>query len=93
VLNLIGQDGETLGMDGRQHLGSLAAMTGIEGPGTVLCHQGSLAVPAGLKPVTVDEAGAAEFGWKLLAAEVADPEADWPAHEPINLGRFLSQIV
>jgi uncharacterized cofD-like protein len=92
VLNLIGQDGETLGMDGREHLAALARVARIEGPGKVICHEGLLKVPPGLQPVLVDEAEAAEFGWKMVAADVADPEPEWPAHDPLALGRVLSEL-
>jgi uncharacterized cofD-like protein len=92
VLNLIGQDGETLGMDGRQHLAALSRVARIEGPGRVICHEGPLEVPPGLQPVLVDEAEAAEFGWKVVGAAVADPEPEWPAHDPLALGRVLSDL-
>lgn len=92
VLNLIGQDGETLGMDGPQHLAALAKLAGVEGPGTVLCHDGPITVPAGLKSVNVEQLEAARFGWTLTTADLCDPEPDWPAHEPMALGRALAEL-
>jgi uncharacterized cofD-like protein len=92
VLNLIGQDGETLGMDGPSHLASLAKLAGVEGPGNVLCHEGPISVPNGLEAVTVDQAEAARFGWTLTTADLCDQEPEWPAHEPMALGRILGEL-
>ena len=42
VLNLVTQDGETLGMTGEDHLAALLVRAGIEGPGVVVAHVGDL---------------------------------------------------
>ncbi len=93
VLNLVTQDGETLGLDGEDHLRALSRHAGIEGPGVVVAHLGDLDVPAGHDAVTVTPEAAAEHGWRLLLADVADDTADWPAHDPLKLGRVLEQLV
>jgi uncharacterized cofD-like protein len=91
VLNLLGQDGETLGMNGNDHLAALADMAGIEGPGVAISHVGDLDVPVGLKAVSVDQHDAGRWGWRVVHHDVADPEVEWPAHDPIKLGRVLSE--
>lgn len=93
VLNLVTQDGETLGLDGEDHLRALSRHAGIEGPGVVVAHLGDLDVPPGHDAVTVTSEAAAEHGWRLLLADVADDTADWPAHDPLKLGRVLEQLV
>lgn len=93
VMNLVTQDGETMGMRGEDHLDALATHLGIHGPGTVVAHRGSLAVPHGLKPVTTDLAAAAERGWDLVDDDVADESAEWPRHDPLKLGRVLESLI
>lgn len=93
VLNLIDQDGETLGLDGRAHLEALARTVGLVGPGAIVVHRGPLTVPEGHRRVELDAADAAEFGWRLVEADVADSAADWPSHHPLKLGRVLERIV
>lgn len=91
VLNLIDQDGETLGLDGRAHLEALERTVGLVGPGAIVAHRGPLAVPEGHRRVELDPATAAEFGWRLVEDDVADHGADWPAHDPLKLGRALQR--
>jgi uncharacterized cofD-like protein len=91
VLNLLGQDGETLGMGGNDHLAALADLADIEGPGLVISHSGTLEAPPGLTAVTVDQVDAKRWGWQVLHDDVSDPEAEWPAHDPIKLGRVLTE--
>lgn len=92
VMNLVTQDGETLGMSGEDHLDALATHLGIYGPGTVVVHRGDLEVPKGLSPVNIDLAAAAERGWEVVDADVADGAADWPRHDPMKLGRVLAEL-
>jgi uncharacterized cofD-like protein len=92
VLNLTTQDGETLGMTGAEHLEALHKLTGVEGPGVVVMHDGPLEVPLGHERVTVDAEGAARHGWRVVTANVADPTAAWPAHDPMALGRVLEDL-
>ena len=93
VLNLVTQDGETSGMSGEDHLEALRAHAGIEGPGVVIAHEGELDVPAGHEVVTVDAEAASRYGWRVVHADVADVEADWPAHDPLKLGRALESLL
>lgn len=92
VLNLVTQDGETLGMAGIEHLEALHKHVGIEGPGVVVAHSGDLDVPAGHERVELAEQDAAALGWRVVFADVADETADWPEHDPLKLGRVLEEL-
>ena len=92
ILNLVTQDGETLGMTGEEHLAALRHHAGIEGLGVVVVNDGQLGVPDGHEAVTVDAESAAKFGWRVVFADVVDQEADWPAHDPLKLGRVLENL-
>lgn len=93
VLNLVTQEGETLGMSGKEHIDALAEHVGIEGSGVVVAHDGPLDVPAGHEAVEVSAEDAARHGWELILADVTDERADWPQHEPMKLGRVLEKLV
>ena len=92
VMNLVTQDGETLGMDGTQHLQALHTHVGVMGPGVVVVNEGSLNVPPGHERVWVDSETSSRFGWEVVTADVADERAEWPAHDPLKLGRVLEDI-
>jgi uncharacterized cofD-like protein len=92
VLNLVTQDGETLDMTGADHLQALQAHSGLEGPGVVVVHDGPLVVPAGHTTVTIDADSAAQYGWRVVSANVADTAAEWPGHDPLKLGRVLEDL-
>jgi uncharacterized cofD-like protein len=92
VLNLITQDGETLGMNGSDHVEALAKHVGVAGPGIVVAHDGPLIVPEGHDRVVVDAEDAARHGWRVVFADLADEGADWPEHDPLKLGRVLEKL-
>jgi uncharacterized cofD-like protein len=97
VLNLICQDGETLGLSGAQHLADLAEMGGVKGPGAVVVHDGDLRLPdsSSIPAVTVrlDVDDAMTWGWSIHSADVADHVAEWPEHDPLALGAALSKLI
>jgi uncharacterized cofD-like protein len=97
VLNLICQDGETLGLSGGKHLADLAEVGGVKGPGAVVVHGGDLQMPVSSElpvvAVRLDEEEAMTWGWSVRGADVADHDADWPEHEPIALGGVLHELV
>jgi uncharacterized cofD-like protein len=93
ILNLIAQDGETLGMTGADHLASLSKIAGIEGPGTVVAHIGDMVVPPGLSAVDVSDEEAESWSWTVVRHDVAGEEDGWPAHDPIKLGQALSELI
>lgn len=92
VMNLVTQDGETLGMSGIEHLDALHKHAGIEGPGVVVVHDGPLDVPPGHDRLTLEADEAAAWGWRVVFSDVADERADWPAHDPLKLGRALEDL-
>lgn len=92
VLNLVTQDGETFGMTGEDHLQALERHAGVEGLGVVVVHDGSLDIPHGHQAITVDGEAASRLGWRVVLADVADQEADWPSHDPMKLGRVLENL-
>ena len=92
VLNLVTQDGETLGMTGLEHLEALAEHAGIFGPGIVVVHAGPLETPEGHDRLELAADEAALHGWRVVLADVADDKADWPAHDPLKLGRVLEGL-
>jgi uncharacterized cofD-like protein len=92
VLNLIEQDGETMGMSGNDHLKALAAMAGIGGPGMVVAHKGRLRHPKGLQAVTVQADAALAWGWDVLEDDVVDHLQEWPEHDPQALAHVLSRL-
>ncbi|MGH8870677.1 MAG: gluconeogenesis factor YvcK family protein [Acidimicrobiia bacterium] len=92
VLNLVTQDGETLGMDGAEHLGALAKHVGVTGPGIVVAHDRPLHVPDRHEQVRIDAEDAARHGWRVVFADVANDSADWPEHDPLKLGRVLEKL-
>ena len=92
VLNLVTQDGETLGMNGGEHLEALAKHVGVTGPGIVVAHDGPLVVPDRHEAVRLETEDAARHGWRVVFADVATEKADWPEHDPLKLGRVLEQL-
>lgn len=91
VCNLITQDGETWEMDGATHLETLHSLGGVEGPGTVVVHDGPLEIPAGHSRIDFD--GPMVGSWRIRRADVADPTANWPAHDPFALAQVLESLV
>ena len=89
VCNLTTQDGETLGLDGGEHIAALADIGGVRPPDAVVAHEGPLAVPAGLTRVSLDAGGG---GWILARGDIADPDAPWPQHDPARLGAVLRRL-
>ncbi len=92
VLNLVTQDGETLGMDGAEHLDALVEHVGISGPGIVVAHDGPMTVPEGHARGFIETEDAARSGWRVVCADVGNEQADWPEHDPMKLGRVLETL-
>lgn len=92
VLNLVTQDGETLGMNGADHLDALAKHVGVAGPGVVVAHRGSIEVPTGHEHIMIETEDAARHGWRVVFADVLNEQADWPEHDPLKLGRVLEEL-
>jgi uncharacterized cofD-like protein len=93
VLNLIDQDGETLGLTGADHIQTLASIAGVGGPGSLIVHTGALQVPPGHHAASVDPDIATSWGWDVVEADIADHKADWPEHDSFELGRTLERVL
>lgn len=93
VLNLIDQEGETLGLTGEEHVRALAAIAGVGGPGTIICHEGRLEVPENHAKVSIRPEEAWMWGWDVTAAHLAAKESDWPEHDPSALAKVLGRSV
>ncbi|MFP3915267.1 MAG: uridine diphosphate-N-acetylglucosamine-binding protein YvcK [Actinomycetota bacterium] len=91
VCNLVTQDGETWSLDGPGHIEALSRLGGVEGPGTIVVHDGHLAVPPGHSRIDLSQPPPG--GWEVVRADVADPTADWPAHDPFALAQVLETLV
>lgn len=86
VCNLTTQDGETLGLSGEGHIAALTAIGRVRPPDAIIVHDGPLDVPDGLTRVTFGDAS------EVVRADVADPSADWPQHDPARLGAVLRRL-
>ena len=91
VSNLCTQIEETVGLDGVAHLAALEDV-GVHSGGTIVLDRGGFPVPDGIERVTIDMVEALEYGWALCEADVAVPDAEWPMHDPIRLGRVLADF-
>lgn len=91
VCNLVNQDGETWDLDGPGHVAALSRFGGIDGPGTIVVHDGPLDVPVGHS--RIDFAEPLVGTWGVRRADVADPTADWPAHDPFALSQVLEALM
>jgi uncharacterized cofD-like protein len=91
VLNLIDQEGETLGMSGVDHVRVLASIAGIGGPGVIVEHAGNLDVPPEHSLVSIEPSDAWSWGWDVVGINLAAQEVDWPEHDPAALASVLNR--
>jgi len=92
VGNLITQDGETITMDGLDHLDALLRLTGVRPPGTIVANEQVIDIAPPLQPVVFDADILATYGADLHTADLVDPTQDWPSHDPQKLGGALKAI-
>lgn len=92
VCNLTTQDGETLGMDAARHVQALVRHGGIRAPDVIVAQEGRFAVPGAVEAVTVDEEALERLNVAVERADLADPEAEWPQHDPARLGAVLRRL-
>jgi 2-phospho-L-lactate transferase/gluconeogenesis factor (CofD/UPF0052 family) len=92
VANLITQDGETLGMDGIDHLDALLRLTRVSSPGAILANDTVIDITPPLQRVQFDPDIAATYGTDLIMSDVVDSEADWPSHDRGKLAVALHAI-
>jgi uncharacterized cofD-like protein len=93
VANLITQDGETLGMDGADHIDALLQITGVRPPSTMVANRAPVKVESPVEGVVVDPEVLETYGVDVVLADLVDPRADWPAHDPARLGGVLGRLV
>ncbi|MCB1247318.1 MAG: uridine diphosphate-N-acetylglucosamine-binding protein YvcK [Acidimicrobiia bacterium] len=92
IANLITQDGETIDMDGADHLEALLRLTGVRPPGAIVAHEHAIEIAPPLRPVMFEPEILATYGADLTTADIADRTASWPAHDPDKLGRVLAAL-
>jgi len=92
VANLSIQDAETIGMDAVDHLEALMRLGGIRPPAAIVAEAGPVMVPPPLDPLRVDPEVLATYGVDVLFADLIDPDAAWPQHDPVRLGRALAKL-
>lgn len=93
VANLITQDGETLGMDCADHLQALLEVTGVRQPSTIVANQAEVSVEPPLEALVVEPEVVETYGVDVVLADVVDPGAQWPRHDPARLGGVLARLV
>jgi uncharacterized cofD-like protein len=93
VSNLITQDGETLGLDLMAHVKALMDLAGVRKPDAIVAQSETVDVASPLEPVWVDRDELAAQGFFVEFAELADPAATWPQHDPALLGKALAGLV
>ncbi len=92
VANLITQDGETLGMDCADHLHALLEITGVRQPSTIVANQAELTVDPPLEALVVEPDVVETYGVDVVLADVVDPTAEWPRHDPARLAGVLARL-
>jgi uncharacterized cofD-like protein len=92
VCNLTTQVGETLGMDGADHVVALCRVAGLRPPDVVVANEAPFAVPATVEWVAADRERSQALRSRLEVAALADPAAAWPQHDPARLGAVLRRL-
>ena len=92
IANLITQDGETLGMDGIDHLDAMLRLTGVHPPSAILANNTPIGTTPPLRGVRFDPDITATYGADLFTSDVVDTAANWPSHDPGKLAVALSAI-
>lgn len=92
VANLVTQDGETLGMDGIDHIDALLRLTGVRPPRTIVANGRSMDVALPLKRVEFDRELTATYGADLVLADLVDEGDPRPSHDSKKLGEALRAI-
>lgn len=93
IANIVTQDGETLGMDAVDHLDSLLRTTGVRPPSAIVASDSPVLVAPPLEVVSIDAEAAATYGADVVMADLLDPIAERPSHDPFRLGVVLRGLV
>ena len=92
VCNLTTQDGETLGLDGADHVRALCAVSGMRPPDVMVANDAPFPVPAAVEAIHADRAAIEALGVRLETAGLADAAAPWPQHDAARLGAVLRRL-
>lgn len=92
VGNLITQDGETLGLDGADHLETLLRLTGVRPPSAIIAHEHVIDIAPPLHSVVFDPEVLATYGVDLVTGDLVDGSEAWPSHDPQKLGAVLRAV-
>lgn len=92
VGNLITQDGETLGMDGIDHIDALLRLTGVRPPRTIVANNTYIPVASPLNGIQFDDELAATYGADLVLSDLVDQNETRPSHDPAKLAEALRSI-
>jgi len=92
VGNLITQDGETLGMDGMDHVDALLRLTGVRPPSAIVANDHDIGVSPPLNSISFDPDLTATYGADLITGDLVDEAEEWPSHDPGKLGVMLAKI-
>ena len=92
VGNLVTQDGETLGMDGIDHLDALLRLTGVRPPRTIVANNRRIDVIPPLGTIEFDREITATYGADLALSDLVEEGEPWPSHDPGKLGDALRAI-
>jgi uncharacterized cofD-like protein len=93
VSNMMTQDGETLGMDCREHLEALLSFTGLRSPTAIVANSEPIQVAAPLEALQADPEIMQTYGVDTITRDLLDEGADWPRHDPAKLGEVLRQLI
>lgn len=93
IANISTQDGETIGMDGADHLDALIAMSGIRPPAAIVANETLVAFPPPLSALRVDAEVLATYGVDVVSAALIDAAATSPRHDPARLAGVLARLV
>lgn len=92
VGNLVTQDGETLDMDGIDHLEALLRLTGVRPPRTIVANDRVIDVASPLTRIEFDRELAATYGADLVLSDLVDERELRPSHAPGKLGEALRTV-
>ncbi len=92
VGNLVTQDGETLEMDGIDHLDAMLRLTGVRSPRTIVANDRQIEVTSPLDNIVFDPELTATYGADLALSDLVDAGKPRPGHDPKKLGEALRNI-